>query len=287
MKDDVAKYIGISLIANIFLSFLKIIVGVFTGFKSLVADGIHSFSDLVTDVVSIIGNYLSKKPADKGHPRGHGKIEYITSLIISVSIIILGSTILKNSFSKENTIPNIYICIVILITIIIKYVVSHALIKKGEKINSTILIASAKESFADVYSSVLVLFITAIAQFHDKFKLLKYSDMVGSILISVMILTTGFKLLVQSVSLLIGESERSKEKVQEVKRIIKNRPDEFKIKECVIYKYGSYYEVILKILVDGNMSVRDGHKLTDDIEKDLLKSDLKIKYVVIHIEPMD
>ena len=287
MKDDVSKYLIISLIANTFLSFLKIIVGLFSGFKSLVADGIHSFSDLITDVISMIGAFLSKKPADKGHPRGHGKIEYITSLIISVSIIILGITILKNSFSKENTIPNIYICIIIFITIIVKYIVSHTLIKKGEEINSTLLIASAKESFADVYSSVLVLFITAISQFHDKFKLLKYSDMVGSILISVMILTTGIRLLFQSVSLLIGESEKSKDIILKAKTIIKDREIKLKIKECIMHKYGSYYEVILSILVDGDITVRDAHKLMDSIEKDLINSDLKIKYVVIHIEPID
>ena len=118
-------------------------------------------------------------------------------------------------------------------------------------------------------------------------KLLKYSDIVGSILISILIFITGVKLLLQSLSLLIGESEKSKDKMIEVKKIIKNRKDTFKLKECIMYKYGSYYEVSLIILVDGNMTVRDGHRLMDDIEKDLLKSNLKIKYVTIHIEPYD
>lgn len=287
MNDKTNKYMTVSLIANLFLSIIKIVFGLIGNVKSLIADGIHSLSDLITDFVAIIGNYLSKKPADIDHPRGHGKIEYITSLIISCFIIFLGFSIFKNCFSKRINIPNIYISLVVVITIIVKYFVSHLLIKKGKELNSTILVSSGSESYTDVYSSLLVLFVIVISQFYDRIKLLKYSDIVGSILISVLIFITGIKLLLQSLSLLIGESEKSKDKMLEVKKVIKNRSNKFKLKECIMYKYGSYYEVVLKILVDGNMTVRDGHKLMDDIENDLIKSSLKIKYVTIHIEPID
>ena len=287
MKDITNKYMILSLIANLFLSIIKIIFGIIGSVKSLIADGIHSLSDLITDLVAIIGNHLSKKPADKGHPRGHGKIEYITSLIISCFIIVLGFSIFKNSFSNRITIPNIYVSIVVLITITVKYLVSSLLIKKGKEINSTILISSGSESYTDVFSSLLVLIVILLSQFYEKISLLKYSDIVGSILISILILITGGKLLLKSLSLLIGESERSKEKLSKVKQIINNRDNTFKLKECILYKYGSYYEIFIIILVDGNMTVRDGHKLMDDIENDLLKSDLKIKFVNIHIEPIN
>jgi len=79
--DRITKYMIFSLLANLFLSFIKITFGLVSGMKSLIADGIHSFSDLTTDVIAIIGNKLSRKPADDGHPRGHGKIEYITSIL--------------------------------------------------------------------------------------------------------------------------------------------------------------------------------------------------------------
>ena len=102
-----------------------------------------------------------------------------------------------------------------------------------------------------------------------------------------MIFVMGVRLLLQNLSLLIGEGERSKEKNKKLEKIIKNREDNFELKEYVMYKLGSYYEVVLKILVDGDMTVRDGHKLMDEIEADLLKSKLNIKYVVIHIEPKE
>ena len=92
--DKIAKVMGVSIITNIFLSIVKIITGLIGKSSALIADGIHSFSDLSTDFIAIIGNYLSRKPADEKHPYGHGKIEYITSIIISLVILFLGGTII-------------------------------------------------------------------------------------------------------------------------------------------------------------------------------------------------
>mgnify|MGYP003311910943 CR=1 FL=1 len=115
---------------------------------------------------------------------------------------------------------------------------------------------------------------------------MKYSDTVGSILISILILITGINLLKENLSLLIGEREMSSEKIDEVKNIINNREEHFILEECMILKIGSYYEVVLKILVDGNLTIKEGHDLMDEIENDLLGSDLNIEYVTIHIEPI-
>ncbi|MGN1000317.1 MAG: cation diffusion facilitator family transporter [Bacilli bacterium] len=285
--DKTTKYMMISMVSNLFLSVLKIVFGFISNMKSLIADGIHSFSDLITDMVAIFGNRLSKKPADNGHPRGHGKIEYITSLIISCFILVLGLSILKNSFSKTDTIPNPYLIIVVIITIVTKYFLSYILIRKGKEINNMILISSGKESYTDVYSSILVLVVIILSQFYDKINVLKYSDMIGSILISVLILSMGIKLLFQNLSLLIGESEQDSTKIERVKEIINNRNEKFILEECTLFKLGSYYEVVLKILVDGSTSVKEGHELMDEIEYDLLNSDMNIKYAMIHIEPIE
>lgn len=285
--NNITKYIKFSFFANFFLSLLKIIFGIISGMKSLFADGIHSLSDLTTDIVAIIGSKMSNKPADDNHPRGHGKIEYVTSLIISIFIIVVSYSIIKNSLQGNNIIPNIYLSIVIVVTIIIKYILSSFLIKKGKEENSMILISSGNESFTDVFSSLVVLLALIISQFYDKFSFLKYSDLIASIIISIMIFIMGFRLLLQNLSLLVGESERSDEIRKKIKKIIKSRNEKFLLKDYTIYKYGSYYEVIINILVDGNMTVRDGHNLMDSIENDLLTSTLNIEYVTIHIEPLE
>ena len=169
----------------------------------------------------------------------------------------------------------------------IKYILSSFLIKKGKEENSMILISSGKESFTDVFSSLVVLFALIISQFYDKVPILKYSDLIASIIISIMIFIMGFRLLLQSLSLLVGESERSDEIRKQIKKIIKNRKEKFLLKDYTIYKYGSYYEVVINILVDGDMTVRDGHNLMDGIENDLISSELNIEYVTIHIEPIE
>lgn len=280
------KYMLISLITNVFLCIFKILFGILSNTKSLIADGVHSLSDLVTDVIAIFGDRFSNKPADDGHPRGHGKIEYVTSLIISLFILVLGFSIFINSFNKTSNVPNAYLLLVVLTTITVKYLVSYILIKKGKELNNMILISSGKESYTDVYSSFLVLIVIVASQFSNSIKILKYSDMIGSILIGILTLAMGIKLLIQSISLLIGEAERNVEKNNMVKSIIINRKQSFDLEECTLFKLGSYYEVIIKILVDGNLSIKEGHDLMDDIENDLLKSNLNIKYVSIHIEPL-
>ena len=95
----------------------------------------------------------------------------------------------------------------------------------------------------------------------------------------------GIKLLFQNLSLLIGEAEQSIDKINAVKEIIINRNEKFMLEECTLFKLGSYYEVVIKIMVYGNTSVKEGHELMDEIEYDLLNSDMNIKYVIVHIEP--
>ncbi|MDD6878666.1 MAG: cation diffusion facilitator family transporter [bacterium] len=279
------KYMTISMIANVFLCIIKILFGVISNTKSLIADGIHSFSDLSTDIIAIIGCKLSNKPADDNHPKGHGKIEYITGLIISIFIMGVGISLIKNSIDKDNTIPNFYLSIVIIITIITKTFVSRLLIKKGKKLNSMILICSGKESYTDVYSSILVLIVVIISQFYKRIGILKYSDMIGSIIISILILIIGFKLFRDNLSLLIGEREQNEDIISNIERVIKDRNYDFSYKDLTVFKLGTYYDVTFKILVDGECSVREGHMLMDDIEKDLLNSKMNINYITIHIEP--
>lgn len=105
----VTKVLLVSSITNIFLSIIKVTFGFIGKSKALIADGIHSFSDLATDLIAIFGSFLSLKPADKEHPFGHGKVEYITSLIIAIIIIILGLGLINNAFNKDITIPNLLI----------------------------------------------------------------------------------------------------------------------------------------------------------------------------------
>ena len=135
------KTMIISMIINTVLSISKVLVGIIGQSGALIADGLHSFSDLITDVVAIVGSKLASKPADLNHPYGHGKIEYITSMIISIMIIFLGSTIIIKTFTEVITIPSKIVIIVTIFTIILKLLLSNYILKCGKKYNSNILIS--------------------------------------------------------------------------------------------------------------------------------------------------
>ncbi len=282
--NKTTRVIGISLIANTFLSIIKIIFGIIGNTKSLVADGFHSFSDLVTDIVGIVGSNLAEAKEDKEHPYGHGKIEYIASLIISISIITIGSIIFVNAFDKSDKIPNFYTSIVVIITIIIKFMVSNYLLIKGKELNSNILISSSKESLTDVLTSVLVLIVVILSVFYEQIPVFRYADMVGSIIISLIVIKTGITLLFENLSLLIDSIEDDPEKIKMVSDIIKSH-SEVSLKSLELLKFGSYYKAIITIRVDGDITISEGHKIMDEIEEDLLGKDTNVKYITIHIEP--
>lgn len=280
----ITKVLLVSSITNIFLSIIKILFGFIGKCNALIADGIHSLSDLSTDFVAIFGNHLSLKPADKKHPFGHGKTEYITSVIIGIVIILLGLSLIYNIFNKEITIPNLLMILVSLFTIISKYILSSYIYKKGIEYSNNILIASGKESKADVYSSIFVLISIVLMQFSNELKILKYADMLSTVIISLFIIKTGFNILSDNIGILLEEQVLDKEYIKEIKNIITSFNEIVEIKDLYILRYGPYFKLVSNVIMK-DLSLTDAHKIIDEIEKKLKEKDDKIKYVFIHMEP--
>ena len=280
----ITKVLLVSSITNIFLSIIKILFGFIGKCNALIADGIHSLSDLSTDFVAIFGNHLSLKPADKKHPFGHGKTEYITSVIIGIVIILLGLSLIYNIFNKEITIPNLLMILVSLFTIISKYILSSYIYKKGIEYSNNILIASGKESKADVYSSIFVLISIVLMQFSNELKILKYADMLSTVIIALFIIKTGFNILKDNIGILLEEQILDKEYINNIKNIITSFNEIVEIKDLNILRYGPYFKLVSNVIMK-DLSLTDAHKIIDEIEKKLKEKDDKIKYVFIHMEP--
>ncbi len=280
----ITKVLLVSSITNIFLSIIKILFGFIGKCNALIADGIHSLSDLSTDFVAIFGNHLSLKPADKKHPFGHGKTEYITSVIIGIVIILLGLSLIYNIFNKEITIPNLLMILVSLFTIISKYILSSYIYKKGIEYSNNILIASGKESKADVYSSIFVLISIVLMQFSNELSILKYADMFSTVIIALFIIKTGFNILKDNIGILLEEQILDKEYIKEIKSIITSFNEIVEIKDLYILRYGPYFKLVSNVIMK-DLSLTDAHKIIDEIEKKLKEKDDKIKYVFIHMEP--
>lgn len=279
------KVMTISMFTNVMLAILKIIIGLIGSSSALIADGLHSFSDLITDVCAIIGSKLSRKPADLKHPYGHGKLEYLTSVIIGLVVVILGLTIVYNSVNRGVIIPSIIVVIVSLITILSKLLLSTYVIKMGKKHKSNILISSGYESSADVISSIVVLISALLMQLADKIKWLGYSDIVATIIVGILIIRIGFNILKENISTMLGEQETDEEYIDKIKRIILDFDKVKTIDELVLLKYGPYYKLIGEISMSSKETLKVVHKTLDKIERNIKNADEKIKYVTIHVNP--
>jgi len=280
----VTKTMVVSMIVNVFLSLIKIISGILGSCNSLIADGIHSISDLSTDIITIIGNKLSLKPADNKHPYGHGKIEYLTSLIISIVILFLGFSIIYNTINRQTVIPKVWVLIVSFITIISKYFLSSFIIKQGKRINSTILIASGYESRSDAVGSIGVFLSVIVMHLSSYINIFKYADKVATIIIAILIIKTGFNILKENIGLLLGEQLIDEDYLQKIKNIIYEEED-LKIKNIHILRNGPYNHLVATITMNNFMSLEEAHDKIDLIELKVKEYDEKIKYVTIHVEP--
>ncbi len=274
-----------SFIVNTVLVFIKFIIGFIGKSNALLADGVHSLSDLATDVVAMVGSKLSDKPADKEHPYGHGRLEYVTSIIIGIVILVLGLALVFNSGSNE--IPSIIVVYASIVTIVVKFFIAKYLCVMGGKMNNQILISSGKESSMDVISSIVVLISSLLIQFSDKISIFKYTDMISTILIGLFIIKTGISILRLNINLILGEVEADENYLSDVKNIIKSVSGVKLIDNIDIIKFGSYNEAKIQISVNEDTSLIDAHSIAHQVEDKLKsKSELKIKYVIIHINPI-
>lgn len=273
-----------SFLVNLFLSIIKIVTGWFGKSSALIADGVHSFSDLMTDFVAIFGNRYAMKPADKEHPFGHGKIEYLTCLIIGFIVLILGFEIINSAFKEDIIVPSKLVIVVSMITIIIKFILSSYLIKTGKKHSNAILIASGKESSMDVISSFFVLLSSILMQFSSEIYILKYSNSVATILVGILIIKTGFNVLKENMSSILGEQENDVNTKQMIE-ILKQQEKIKNIDSFNVIKNGPYFQITGEVSMDENMTLREVHDIIEEIEKNLKKQDERARYINIHVNP--
>ena len=251
--------------------------------KTLLADSIHCMSDMSTDLISIIGTKISSKKPDLNHPYGHGKIEYLTSIIMSFFIISLGISILFNSFNGKTVVPNMYAIIVLLITIVVKYILSSYLFKKGKLLNSNIIKTNAIESRYDTYNSILALIFIIITIIGSDNDILKYFDKVGSVVMSLLTIKVGIEVLLKNTSSILGEVEEDKSILSTVEDIIKSK--DYKVRRLSLLKYGSYYDATIDILLDKNITLENLYNIEKKIKRDLKRSDMSIRYVTVNFKP--
>ncbi len=274
-----------SFITNIFLSILKIMMGVLGHSHAMVADGFNSLSDLSTDIIAIMGNILSKKNSDKSHPYGYGKIEYLTNIIIGIMIIIMGVLLIINAFNFKYSPSEDIIMYICIITIVIKVWIANYLIDNGKILNNSIVISSGYESLVNVLSSFLVLMTIVLSKLTGYGEVFKYSDFIGTILVSLIIIYAGFNIFRENTSCILGKSEDDKEYIEKLRKIVLTDKRVKKIDKLNVIKYGSYYQVELTVLVSNKLKITDSYKIQKDLRRRLIGKRHRIHYLEIVVNP--
>ena len=285
IMEKATKVLVKSLIVNILLTLTKFVFGLIYKSKVLVADGIHSLSDLATDVVSIYGSKLSLKPADNEHPYGHGKIEYLTSIVIGAVILALALSLLGNSLNAKTTIISNMVLYVTIFTILAKYLISRYILSKGVKYKSNLLVASGKESRSDVISSAIVIVTYFLSKLSSYSKIFLYSDTIGTFIIGLIILKTAYRILKENIVSILGEIEQDEEYLDKIREIILENSEVVNIEELNIIKYGHYYQANITINMDSDVTLEDACLVSDRIKKKLINKKTRISYAKISINP--
>lgn len=283
---SVASIFGMA--TNVFLFVIKFIIGIIAASISIISDAINNLTDLFSNVASLIGFKIANKPADKKHPYGHERVEYLTGMIISFIIIavgiILGYTAINKIIQKDaGNSYDFWAFIVLGVAILGKILLGLFYRGMGKAINSVSLKASMQDSFNDVISTALV-FVAALVQYFVGDSVW-WLDPVMSIGIAVFIIYSGVKLVLETSSPLIGLSPET-DFVKSVINDVLSHEGALGIHDIVCHSYGPTKKFItLHVEVDGYKNVMDLHDMIDNIE-----NDIREKYqceITIHMDPID
>lgn len=287
-KGNIREQYGIlsgivGIIINIILSIAKIVIGFLAGSISISADGLNNLSDAASSIITLIGFKISSLPADKKHPFGHQRIEYITGLIVSFLIIIIGFELIKSSFGKifnpSNVEFNLVMVFVLLLSIFLKLWLMAFNKGLNKSIASPALDATATDSRNDVITTCAVLAALVFGYF-TKINLDGYMG----VLVGGFIIFSGIGLVKETISPLVGEATNI-EVVQQIEKKIKSYDGILGIHDLMVHSYGAEkYYACVHAEVDAREDVLKSHDLIDNIERDV-KYNLGID-LIIHMDPI-
>lgn len=274
----------VSIFSNTTLITLKFLAGIFSGSISIISEAIHSSTDLLASFIAYFAVTQSSKPADDDHQFGHGKYEYIASLFESLLIVFAGLCIAKHAFEKlyfstSYTIDVNTGLLVMLISMIVNYAVSKYLFKIAKITNSPAIMADGTHLSTDMFSSVAVIVGLVIVKVTG----LAIFDSLVALIVTVIIILAGIDIYKKAQNNLL-DTALTTSQIDEIKQIVGQFPEIKSIKSLKTRNNGFYKNIVITLLVNGDMTVTDAHNLCDRIEL-AIDRQLKDTEISIHIEP--
>lgn len=273
----------IGIVINLILFSVKASIGLLISSVAVLADAFNNLSDAASSVITIIGFKLSNKPADKEHPYGHGRIEYLSALIIAFLVILVSFQFIKTSISRILNPEPIFFewipFILLSVSIFFKLWLSLFNKKLGDKINSTSLKATATDAMGDVFTTSVVVISLFVAQF-TTFPIDGY---VGC-LVAVFILFAGLNLIKDTINPLIGEAP-DKELVKDLTEGVLSYDYITGVHDLIVHNYGPFRTMAsIHAEIPADISLMTIHEIIDKAERELSEK-LRL-HLVIHMDPV-
>ncbi len=285
VRSAYGKMAGIcGIAANVLLFLGKLFAGVLSGAVSVIADAFNNLSDAASAVITLLGFKLAEAPPDDEHPFGHGRMEYLSGLILGVLILLAGFELGKSSVTKifhpEATDASWLALGILIAAIAVKLWMAVFYKNIGTRISSDTVLATGKDSRNDVLSTSFVL----VAVLVEKFLGWKIDGYVG-LLVTVLVLLTGISVMKESISPLLGQAP-DPEMVEEIREMVLSYDGVVGIHDLMVHNYGPGRVIIsLHAEVPAHEDILKSHDVIDCIEADMMKRFRAV--ACIHMDPVE
>jgi len=283
----VRRVTWIGFIINILLSGLKFAAGYFGQSQAMIADAIHSLTDTTTDLAVIAGSHYWSRPPDESHPYGHRRLETLITVFIGLMLAAAGIGIgwqaISTLHEEQTSTPGAIALGAALVSILVKEALYRWTATAGKRIKSPALAANAWHHRSDAISSLPVLVAVGGAFIFPSWSFL---DHVGAVIVSIFILHAAMKIIWPGISELVdtGAPEEIQKKIEE---IACSHVGVLQIHKVRTRYISSSIQVDMHIVVDGSITVRDGHAIADEVENHIMTEIPEILEIVIHVDPPD
>ena len=274
---------GFGIFLNICLFIGKLIAGLLSNSIAIIADAANNLSDAASSAITLIGFKISEQKPDKDHPYGHGRVEYIAGLLISVAIVFMGFELIKSSFDKiihpQKMACDMITVIILIASILVKIYMFSYNRSIGKKIESVVMSATATDSLSDTVATFVVLLSTLIYQFTG-FNI----DAYCGVLVGFFILYSGTNAAKETISPLLGQPPKP-EFVEQIKDLVMSHEEILGIHDMIVHDYGpGRIMTSLHAEVDAKGDIMEIHDLIDRIENEIQEQ--CSCQAVIHMDPI-
>ena len=281
----VRRVTWLGLYVNLALAAIKFAAGILGRSQALVADAIHTLTDLTTDIAVIAGSHYWSRPPDDNHPYGHRRLETLVTVFIGVALIAAGIGIGWKAVSTLHELhgspPGWIAVFAAVLSVVCKEIIYRWTAATGRRVKSTALAANAWHHRTDALSSVPVLIAVAGARIFPGWSFL---DHLGAVVVSIFILHASFKIIWPGLSELIdvGVPTEIRKRIRDI--ALKNE-SVLQVHDIRTRYISSSIQVDLHIVVEGLITVREGHNIADDVKERIMEAIPEVLDVVVHVDP--